>query len=189
MQRLWLLLSFITFIIRASDALGSNDPIGTGICEVLAVFRSDLIQIIQLISVIALGIQVMRGKLRWETAVTVIVAIIIMSYSYYIVAIISGVSMDSMKSCTTLYSKVQDDSFARELCKLMIIFSGNAMRVIAIMGISALGIQSLRGKLKWEVALMVVVGIILMFKAPQIIFAIRGHHYTNSSCESLLQVK
>ncbi len=55
------------------------------------------------------------------------------------------------------------------LCKLIETFNGNTARGIAIIGIVVLGIQTLRGQLKWEVALVIVTGVIILFKAPQII--------------------
>lgn len=67
------------------------------------------------------------------------------------------------------------------LCKMILIFRGNTARGIAVIGIVVLGIQTLRGQLKWEVALVIVTGVIILFKAPDIITMVSGSN-TNSSC-------
>ncbi|WP_410521320.1 TrbC/VirB2 family protein [Candidatus Tisiphia endosymbiont of Sialis lutaria] len=45
---------------------------------------------------------------------------------------------------------------------------------IAVIGIVVLGIQTLRGQLKWEVALVIVTGVIILFKDPEIINMVAG---------------
>lgn len=60
------------------------------------------------------------------------------------------------------------------LCKMIAIFRGNTARGIAVIGIVVLGIQTIRGQLKWEVALVIVTGVIILFKAPEIITMIAG---------------
>ncbi len=60
------------------------------------------------------------------------------------------------------------------LCKMIAIFRGNTARGIAVIGIVVLGIQTLRGQLKWEVALVIITGVIILFKAPEIITMIAG---------------
>jgi len=85
--------------------------------------------------------------------------------------------------CAIALIMVASDSFAAGatedpigdvLCKMIKIFQGNTARGIAIVGIIVLGIQTLRGQLKWEVALVIVVGVIILFKAPEIINMISG---------------
>ncbi|WP_367364562.1 TrbC/VirB2 family protein [Candidatus Tisiphia endosymbiont of Nedyus quadrimaculatus] len=60
------------------------------------------------------------------------------------------------------------------LCNMIKTFRGNTARGIAIIGIVVLGIQTLRGQLKWEVALVIVTGVIILFKAPEIINMVAG---------------
>ena len=62
-----------------------------------------------------------------------------------------------------------NDPVGGALCKLIGVFRGNTAKGIAIVGIIVLGIQTLRGKLQWEVALVVVTAIIILFKAPDIV--------------------
>ncbi|WP_417905199.1 TrbC/VirB2 family protein [Candidatus Tisiphia endosymbiont of Micropterix aruncella] len=61
------------------------------------------------------------------------------------------------------------DPVGNVLCNMIKIFRGNTARGIAIIGIVVLGIQTLRGQLKWEIALVTVTGVIILFKAPDII--------------------
>ncbi|WP_341758643.1 TrbC/VirB2 family protein [Candidatus Tisiphia endosymbiont of Ditula angustiorana] len=61
------------------------------------------------------------------------------------------------------------DPVGDSLCNMIKIFRGNTARGIAIIGVVVLGIQTLRGQLKWEVALVIVTGIVILFKAPEII--------------------
>lgn len=61
------------------------------------------------------------------------------------------------------------DPVGDTLCELIRVFRGNTAKGIAIIGIVVLGIQTLRGKLQWEVALVVVTAIIILFKAPDIV--------------------
>ncbi|MCC8371939.1 MAG: TrbC/VirB2 family protein [Rickettsia endosymbiont of Pseudomimeciton antennatum] len=67
------------------------------------------------------------------------------------------------------------------LCKMIAIFRGNTARGIAVIGIVVLGIQTLRGQLKWEVALVIITGVIILFKAPEIITMVAGGTDTCSS--------
>ncbi len=62
-----------------------------------------------------------------------------------------------------------DDPVGVALCNLIKVFRGNTAKGIAVVGIIVLGIQTLRGKLQWEVALVVVTAIIILFKAPDIV--------------------
>ncbi len=62
-------------------------------------------------------------------------------------------------------------------------FRGNTARGIAIIGIVVLGIQTLRGQLKWEVALVIVTGVIILFKAPEIINMIAGSAAGTDACQ------
>lgn len=72
-----------------------------------------------------------------------------------------------------------DDPVGDALCKLIKVFRGNTAKGIAVVGIIVLGIQTLRGKLQWEVALVVVTAIIILFKAPDIVSMVSSD--TNSS--------
>ncbi|XVN42083.1 MAG: TrbC/VirB2 family protein [Candidatus Rickettsia vulgarisii] len=71
-----------------------------------------------------------------------------------------------------------DDPIGDAFCDMIEIFRGNTARGIAIIGIVVLGIQTLRGQLKWEVALVIVAGVIILFKAPDIVNMISNN--TNS---------
>ncbi|WP_103897662.1 TrbC/VirB2 family type IV secretion system protein [Rickettsia fournieri] len=71
------------------------------------------------------------------------------------------------------------DPVGDALCKLIKVFRGNTAKGIAVVGIIVLGIQTLRGKLQWEVALVVVTAIIILFKAPDIVNMVSSD--TNSS--------
>ncbi|WP_425360759.1 MULTISPECIES: TrbC/VirB2 family protein [unclassified Candidatus Tisiphia] len=66
------------------------------------------------------------------------------------------------------------DPVGAVLCNMIRIFRGNTARGIAVIGIVVLGIQTLRGQLKWEVALVIVTGVIILFKAPDIINMVAG---------------
>jgi len=73
------------------------------------------------------------------------------------------------------------DPVGSALCNLIVIFRGNTARGIAVVGIIVLGIQTLRGKLQWEVALVIVTAIIILFKAPDIVSMVSGDT-DNSAC-------
>ncbi|MCC8468062.1 MAG: TrbC/VirB2 family protein, partial [Rickettsia endosymbiont of Eriopis connexa] len=73
-----------------------------------------------------------------------------------------------MVAFDSLGSSVGDpvgDPVGDALCKLIKVFRGNTAKGIAVVGIIVLGIQTLRGKLQWEVALVVVTAVIILFKA------------------------
>ncbi|WP_341748537.1 TrbC/VirB2 family protein [Candidatus Tisiphia endosymbiont of Sialis lutaria] len=72
------------------------------------------------------------------------------------------------------------DPVGAVLCNMIKIFRGNTARGIAVIGIVVLGIQTLRGQLKWEVALVIVTGVIILFKAPDIINMVAGS--TDATC-------
>ncbi|WP_367364563.1 TrbC/VirB2 family protein [Candidatus Tisiphia endosymbiont of Nedyus quadrimaculatus] len=69
------------------------------------------------------------------------------------------------------------------LCNMIKTFRGNTARGIAIIGIVVLGIQTLRGQLKWEVALVIVTGVIILFKAPEIINMVAGNATAGAECK------
>ncbi|ABV78748.1 VirB2-like protein [Rickettsia bellii OSU 85-389] len=72
-------------------------------------------------------------------------------------------SMDSLAAASI------GDPVGAALCNVILVFRGNTARGIAVVGIIVLGIQTLRGKLQWEVALVIVAAIIILFKAPDIV--------------------
>lgn len=74
------------------------------------------------------------------------------------------------------------DPVGNVLCNMIKIFRGNTARGIAIIGIVVLGIQTLRGQLKWEIALVTVTGVIILFKAPDIITLVGGTATTGEGC-------
>ncbi|WP_017443342.1 TrbC/VirB2 family type IV secretion system protein [Rickettsia gravesii] len=74
------------------------------------------------------------------------------------------------------------DPVGDALCKLIKVFRGNTARSIAVVGIIVLGIQTLRGKLQWEVALVVVTAIIILFKAPDIVNMVSSDTTSSSKC-------
>lgn len=76
-------------------------------------------------------------------------------------------SMDSLATSV-------GDPVGVALCNVILIFRGNTARGIAVVGIIVLGIQTLRGKLQWEVALVIVAAIIILFKAPDIVSMVSG---------------
>ncbi|AFE54043.1 TrbC/VirB2 family type IV secretion system protein [Rickettsia typhi] len=73
------------------------------------------------------------------------------------------------------------DPVGDALCKLIKVFRGNTAKGIAVVGIIVLGIQTLRGKLQWEVALVVVTAIIILFKAPDIVNMVSSDN-NSSNC-------
>ncbi|HJD55874.1 MAG TPA: TrbC/VirB2 family protein [Rickettsia endosymbiont of Pyrocoelia pectoralis] len=91
------------------------------------------------------------------------------------VAIIT-MSFDVLATSTT-------DPVGNALCKVINIFRGNTAKGIAVVGIIVLGIQTLRGKLQWEVALVIVTAIIILFKAPDIVNMVSGE--SASACMSI----
>lgn len=74
------------------------------------------------------------------------------------------------------------DPVGNMLCKMIKTFRGNTARGIAIIGIVVLGIQTLRGQLKWEVALVIVTGVIILFKAPEIINMVASTAADSQAC-------
>jgi type IV secretory pathway VirB2 component (pilin) len=74
------------------------------------------------------------------------------------------------------------DPVGAVLCNMIRIFRGNTARGIAVIGIVVLGIQTLRGQLKWEVALVIVTGVIILFKAPEIINMVAGSATDTEKC-------
>ncbi|WP_341759416.1 TrbC/VirB2 family protein [Candidatus Tisiphia endosymbiont of Ptychoptera albimana] len=72
------------------------------------------------------------------------------------------------------------DPVGNVLCNMIKVFRGNTARGIAVIGIVVLGIQTLRGQLKWEVALVIITGVIILFKAPEIINIVAGS--SNDTC-------
>ncbi|MFV0250560.1 MAG: TrbC/VirB2 family protein [Rickettsia aeschlimannii] len=84
-----------------------------------------------------------------------------------------------MVAFDSLGSSSVADPVGDALCKLIKVFRGNTAKGIAVVGIIVLGIQTLRGKLQWEVALVVVTAIIILFKAPDIVNMVSSD--TNSS--------
>lgn len=90
--------------------------------------------------------------------------------------------------CSIALITTASDAFASTdpvgdvLCKMIKTFRGNTARGIAIIGIVVLGIQTLRGQLKWEVALVIVTGVIILFKAPEIINMVASTAADSQAC-------
>ena len=89
---------------------------------------------------------------------------------------IMTMSMDSLAGPNNV-----GDPVGAALCNIILVFRGNTARGIAVVGIIVLGIQTLRGKLQWEVALVIVAAIIILFKAPEIVSMVSGQN-TNDAC-------
>ncbi|WP_341753911.1 TrbC/VirB2 family protein [Candidatus Tisiphia endosymbiont of Dioctria rufipes] len=78
-------------------------------------------------------------------------------------------SIALITTASDAFATTAGDPVGDVLCNMIKTFRGNTARGIAIIGIVVLGIQTLRGQLKWEVALVIVTGVIILFKAPEII--------------------
>lgn len=53
--------------------------------------------------------------------------------------------------------------------KVLQIFTGGLARTIAVIAVVALGIAALVGKLSWQWAIYIIIGIVLIFGAPAIV--------------------
>ncbi|WP_250311984.1 TrbC/VirB2 family type IV secretion system protein [Rickettsia endosymbiont of Oedothorax gibbosus] len=100
------------------------------------------------------------------------------------VALIIAVSDAFANTVTTTAPNggTPSDPVGAALCKMIKIFRGNTARGIAVIAIVVLGIQTLRGQLKWEVALVIVTGVIILFKAPEIINMVAGTAANADKC-------
>lgn len=67
-----------------------------------------------------------------------------------------------------------DSSIGYVICNATQLFTGNAGRGLATIAISILGVGALLGKVSWGLAIVVGVGIALIFFAPNIVFAVSG---------------
>lgn len=82
-------------------------------------------------------------------------------------------------SFDVLATSSDTDYVGEGLCHIIIIFRGTTAKGIAVVGIIVLGIQTLRGKLQWEVALVIITAIIIIFKAPDIVNMVSGESTSN----------
>ncbi|MCC8417609.1 MAG: TrbC/VirB2 family protein [Rickettsia endosymbiont of Bryobia graminum] len=98
--RLFFILCSAALIISASDAFATSvsDPIGEVFCEMIAVFRGNTARGIAIIGIVVLGIQTLRGQLKWEVALVIVAGVIILFKAPDIVNIISS---DTSDKCTT----------------------------------------------------------------------------------------
>ncbi|MCC8417608.1 MAG: TrbC/VirB2 family protein [Rickettsia endosymbiont of Bryobia graminum] len=87
-------------------------------------------------------------------------------------------------SANDAFATSVSDPIGETFCKMIRVFRGNTARGIAIIGVVVLGIQTLRGQLKWEVALVIVAGVIILFKAPDIVNMISSD--TSDKCTSVV---
>ncbi|MCC8483524.1 MAG: TrbC/VirB2 family protein [Rickettsia endosymbiont of Labidopullus appendiculatus] len=87
-------------------------------------------------------------------------------------------------AASDVFAAASDDPVGSALCSMIKVFRGNTARGIAVIGIVVLGIQTLRGQLKWEVALVIVAGVIILFKAPEIINMVAGTAAASEKCVS-----
>ncbi|AFC74443.1 trbC/VIRB2 family protein [Rickettsia parkeri str. Tate's Hell] len=85
-----------------------------------------------------------------------------------------------MVAFDSLGNNTVGDPVGNALCRVIRVFRGNTAKSIAIVGIIVLGVQTLRGKLQWEVALVVVTAIIILFKAPDIVDMVSSDSNTST---------
>ncbi len=67
-----------------------------------------------------------------------------------------------------------DSDLGYVICSAALLFTGNAGRGLATIGISILGVGALLGKVSWGLAIVVGVGIAMVFFAPGIVTAVSG---------------
>ena len=67
-----------------------------------------------------------------------------------------------------------DSDLGYVICNAAMMFTGNAGRGLATVGISILGVGALLGKVSWGLAIIVGCGIAMIFFAPGIVYTVSG---------------
>lgn len=78
----------------------------------------------------------------------------------------------------------QNDVIGTSLCRVLNVLNGPTIKVIATIGVLALGFGLFMGKLSWPVALIVLIGIGVVFGASKLVSLISGSDITQA-CQGI----
>ncbi|WP_417905198.1 TrbC/VirB2 family protein [Candidatus Tisiphia endosymbiont of Micropterix aruncella] len=97
--RLLFILCSIALITTASDAFASGDPVGSVLCNMIKTFRGNTARGIAIIGVVVLGIQTLRGQLKWEIALVTVTGVIILFKAPDIITLVGGAAAADTEAC------------------------------------------------------------------------------------------
>jgi len=138
-----------------------NDPVGEPFMQIITLMTSELGISIATAIVMAMGFAAMLGKLSWPRALMLSAGIATMFGAADIVYILSG----PLSLCATNIS----DPFTQVVCGFMEELQSPMGKTIGTLGVMVLGILAMLGKVSWELAFVVIIGIALVFGAQQIV--------------------
>lgn len=138
-----------------------NDPVAEPFAQIINLMVSELGVSIATAIVMCMGFMAMLGKLSWTRALILAAGISVMFGAADIVFILSG----PLSTCVTANS----DPFTKVLCGFAEELEGPMAKTIGTLGIMIVGVLAMLGKISWELSFIVVIGIGLVFGAPEIV--------------------
>lgn len=90
-------------------------------------------------------------------------------FTIFTIALIIGSSDAFATSATST-----DDPFGSTLCKMVGLLRGNIAKAVGIVAVFVMGVMVVQGNMKWPTGLLFASGLILIFKAADIVNFING---------------
>jgi type IV secretory pathway VirB2 component (pilin) len=145
------------------DPLINNrpDPIGGPFLNLIDFMTGDIGVSLATVGVIAVGFAAMIGKLSWVQAMLLATGVALIFGAADVIVILSS----PLAICT----KTSTDSFTQVICGFMEEVQGPMGKTLGTLAIIILGILSTLGKVSWELAFVVTIGIALIFGADTVV--------------------
>ncbi len=142
---------------------------GTGaiarvICSVVLTFTGGIGILLGIIAICILGLTAALGRISWPVALTTVVGIAIIFGAQSILGLFGNAS-----PCANMGSGLSMPQLDQVLCKVLTVMQGSVGASLATIAVCMLGVGALLGKVQWNSALTVIIGIIVLFSASSIL--------------------
>ena len=172
----------------------STDSISNSLCTIIGMITGTAGRAIASLAVIIVGLSSLLGRVQWQQAIIVCIGISVIFGAPKILnemIIDTNTNVDTGCSDTGIEEPgiVTDNPIAKVLCNVVEFFSGKVGKAVATLGVIILGLMALFGKISPPYALMVGIGVAVIFGATKIVTEIapstldsQGGIITISSC-------
>lgn len=152
-----------------------NPPIGTSLCYFAAWLAGDMGKGLSIIGIAIAGVRAMQGKLTRGKALLCVLGVILVVGAAWILPYLGNYGHCGVANNPISVTDVQPNGVQFVFCKMALLFMGGVG--LAILSVIILGIGALLGKITVDAAVMVAIGIAVLYGADAIFDAIIGPNH------------
>ncbi len=154
-----------------SAACGDGGMLKNVFCSLVNWFNGPLGKGMATLGIIILGLGALYGKVSWGVAMIAGVGLALMFGG---TTIVSGLGGNGQQACKTGFTPTTTLSIAAAYCNVINWFNGPVGKGITTLAVIIVGLGALFGKVSWTMAMVVAVGVALVFGGTTIVSGLGG---------------